>query len=60
MSKIFVTSDTFFGRKNVLNNGKRKYSSVEDMDNDLIEKWNSKVNKSDTVYHLGNFAWEMI
>lgn len=58
MSKTFVTSDTFFGRKNAIKLFKRKFSSVEEMNNEMIERWNSKVNKEDTVYHLGNFAWD--
>lgn len=56
MGKTFVTSDTFFGRKNALKS--RGFSDVETMNDVMINKWNEKVNKSDTVYHLGNFAWD--
>ena len=54
----YIISDTFFGRKNIINIGKRKYSSVEAMDNGMIDKWNSVVTNDDIVYHLGNFAWD--
>jgi len=33
---------------------RRGYHSVESMNHDLIQKWNSVVNKDDTVFHLGD------
>jgi calcineurin-like phosphoesterase family protein len=56
--KIFLTSDTFFGRK--LTAVQRGFTSVEDMEDAYIENWNSKVSKGDIVYHLGNFSWDPI
>jgi calcineurin-like phosphoesterase family protein len=53
--KVFVTSDTFFGRKATAT--KRGFTSCKEMEEYLIEKWNDKVSDSDTVIHLGNFAW---
>lgn len=58
MKKTFVTSDTMFGRENILSIANRNYKTVSEMDNDMIEKWNAKVGYNDTVYHLGNFAWD--
>jgi calcineurin-like phosphoesterase family protein len=58
MIRTYITSDTYFGRRNMIKYGKRKYSSVEEMDKDIIERWNSRVNKHDVIYHLGNFAWD--
>jgi calcineurin-like phosphoesterase family protein len=56
--KIHFTSDTFFGRQ--LASAERGFSSIEEMDDVLIENWNKKINPNDTVYHLGNFAWDPI
>ena len=53
--KIFVTSDTFFGRKKSAT--ARGFASVQEMNETMIELWNSKVNPEDVVIHLGNFAW---
>lgn len=53
--KVFVTSDTFFGRGKTAR--ERGFSSAEDMNVEMIERWNSKVGKTDAVIHLGNFAW---
>lgn len=55
---FFVTSDTMFGRENMLSLESRNYSSTEEMDSDMINKWNERVNHDDIVYHLGNFAWD--
>jgi len=59
-SKIFITSDTFFGRASIIEQNNRPFKSVEEMDAALIENWNSVVSDEDLVYHLGNFAWTPI
>jgi calcineurin-like phosphoesterase family protein len=56
--KIFLTSDTFFGRQ--LSAIERGFDSSEEMDNVIIDSWNSRVGKNDIVYHLGNFGWDPI
>lgn len=59
LDDFFITSDTWFGRKNILEIAKRsKFKSVEEMNSKLIENWNKKVGKNDIVFHLGNFAWD--
>jgi calcineurin-like phosphoesterase family protein len=55
--KIFVTSDTFFGRKKSAKD--RGFKSTHEMNEALIEKWNEKISDSDQVIHLGNFAWSV-
>ncbi len=51
---IWFTADTHFGHKNILEYTQRPFESVEQMDEALIEKWNSKVSPDDEVYHLGD------
>lgn len=58
MSDIFITSDTFFGRKHIIKKAKRPFSSVDEMNKTLISNWNKVVKDNDIVYHLGNFAWD--
>lgn len=58
-TKIFVTSDTHFGHKNILKFAKdsRPFDSVADMDQALIDSWNSVVGKNDLIYHLGDLSF---
>jgi len=60
MAKTFFTSDTYFGRVNAISLFKRPFSDVEEMNIEIVKKWNSKVGRNDIVYHLGNFAWDPI
>lgn len=61
MSNRFVISDTHFGHTNSwekfkLPNGDplRPFTSTEEMDEAMVERWNAKVGPHDTVYHLGD------
>ena len=58
MGKIFVTSNLQLGRPGAIKKYKRDFKSVDEMDDALIRAWNSIVTSNDTVYHLGNFAWD--
>ena len=57
MSRNLYISDLHFGHKNVIAYDNRPFTSVEDHDRTLIERWNSKVNEDDTVYILGDLIW---
>lgn len=54
--QTFFTSDTHFDHKNVIQYCNRPFSSVEEMNATMVEKWNSVVSRKDTVYHLGDFT----
>lgn len=53
----FFTSDTHFFHNNIISYCNRPFSSVEEMNEGLIEKWNSVVGKNDIVWHLGDFCF---
>jgi len=54
---IFFTSDLHFGHRNIIRLCNRPFSSIEEMDNLLIQSWNHKVNRNDTVYILGDLMF---
>lgn len=53
----FFTSDTHFCHSNIIKLCKRPFNSVEEMNETLIENWNKVVSDNDTVFHLGDFAF---
>jgi calcineurin-like phosphoesterase family protein len=53
---VFFTSDTHFGDHRVLNIRPRPFASVSEMNEVLIQRWNSRVRVEDEVWHLGDFA----
>jgi len=53
---IYFTADTHFGSERTLEFSRRPFKSVSEMDNALIENWNSVVKRNDVVYHLGDFG----
>lgn len=62
MSKTWLISDTHFHHSNILkfvdsNTGAKvrpEFESADEMDEVMIERWNSVVNAGDKVYHLGD------
>ena len=54
---IFFTSDLHFGHTNVIKFDNRPFFNTREMDSKLIENWNDKVGKGDTVYILGDMFW---
>lgn len=53
---IYYIGDTHFGDKRVMKLAGRPYCSTEEMDDDIVSKWNGRVGGNDTVYILGDFA----
>lgn len=54
----YFTSDLHLGHKNIIGLCGRPFENVDEMDEVLIEKWNSRVKKNDVVYILGDLAWD--
>jgi len=61
MPSVFLVSDTHFGHKGVChftrNDGVTKlrpWDTPEEMDEEMVKRWNETVKPSDKVYHLGD------
>lgn len=61
MPSVWLTSDTHFGHLGVcrftLNDGVTKlrpWDSPEEMDEEMVRRWNERVSPKDKVYHLGD------
>lgn len=59
MGNTFFTSDHHFGHANILEYEKeaRPFSTLDEMHEVLIDRWNSVVGSKDMVYHLGDFCF---
>ena len=57
MQNIWFVSDLHFGHNNIIDYCKRPYDSVEEMDQALVDNWNTVVNKADKIYCLGDMAF---
>jgi calcineurin-like phosphoesterase family protein len=66
MNEIWFTSDSHFNHANILNfissvDGKSKvrpeFSSVEEMNEAMIERWNKTISPNDKVYHMGDVGF---
>jgi calcineurin-like phosphoesterase family protein len=53
----YFTSDWHLGHVNILKYSKRPFSSIEEMNNTIINNFNSIVKKEDVVYFLGDFFY---
>jgi calcineurin-like phosphoesterase family protein len=62
MPSVFLIGDTHFGHANMLTftnwdgSKVRPFQTVEEMDETMVERWNSVVKPHDKVYHLGDVA----
>ena len=55
---IYYTSDSHIGHYNIIRLCNRPYATVEDMNADIIKKWNAKVKPNDDVYILGDMFFK--
>lgn len=55
--KLFFTSDTHFGHENIMKFTTRKFDTIEDMNDYIIERWNEVVPEDGVVIHCGDVSW---
>lgn len=54
----FFTADLHIGHYNAIKFDDRPFASVEEMDAEIIRRWNNRVGPDDTVYILGDVIWK--
>ena len=53
----WITSDTHFCHANIIKYCNRPFKDVNEMNEELIRRWNAVVGKNDIVHHLGDFCF---
>ena len=53
----YYIADLHFSHRNIIQFDKRPYQTIEQMNNDLIKRWNDVVTDRDDVYVLGDMFW---
>ena len=53
---MYFTSDVHFNNKDTLINDNRNFKSTKKFDKFVIKTWNKQVDKSDTIYVIGDFV----
>jgi calcineurin-like phosphoesterase family protein len=55
--KTFFTSDLHLNHLKIIQYVNRPFSDVVEMNEKIIDNWNSKIGKKDLVYHLGDLGF---
>lgn len=55
---IYFTSDTHFFHKRVIEFGYRPFTTLDEMTEELIKRWNTKVKAEDTIFIVGDFSFK--
>jgi calcineurin-like phosphoesterase family protein len=56
-TNVFFTSDNHFMHKNIIEYCDRPFDSLEEMEKEMIDRWNSVVGEKDIIFHLGDFSF---
>lgn len=56
---IWFISDTHFGHEKIVPYCRQQFSSLAEMEDVIVARWNESVRPADLVYHLGDFAWSV-
>jgi calcineurin-like phosphoesterase family protein len=57
MSKIFYISDTHFSHEAIIKFDSRPFETAEEMNEVLVNNWNSVVGEDDITFVIGDFMW---
>ena len=54
---VYYTADLHLGHYNIIKHCDRPFTGIEEMDDHLITAWNSRVQKNDIIYILGDLMF---
>lgn len=57
MARNLYIADWHYDHANILDYDDRPFKTVEEMNDELIKRWNTRAHEDDTVYILGDMFW---
>lgn len=57
MTKTWIVADTHLNHSNIILYENRPFANKDEMNEELIKRWNDTVAPEDTVYHLGDVVF---
>ena len=54
----YYISDLHLGHANVIRFDNRPFRDIDEMEAEIIRRWNERVTPQDTVYIIGDFCWK--
>ena len=54
---MWFSADFHLGHKNIISLCNRPFSNIEEMNDEIIFRWNSVVSKNDECWFLGDFSF---
>ena len=54
---IYFTADTHFDHSNIISHNERPFKDVNQMNEKIIQNWNTCINENDEIYVLGDFTF---
>lgn len=54
----YYISDLHLGHSNVIRFDNRPFENIDEMETEIIRRWNERVTPQDTVYIIGDFSWK--
>jgi calcineurin-like phosphoesterase family protein len=55
----FYIADSHFSHTSIISHCRRPYRDIDQMDEDMVRRWNAAVLQTDIVYHLGDLSFEL-
>lgn len=53
----YMTADLHIGHQKILGLCKRPFASIDEMNVELVQRWNAVIQPGDSIWVLGDFAW---
>ena len=53
----YYIADLHLGHANVIRFDNRPFENIDEMETEIIRRWNERVTPQDTVYIIGDFSW---